>query len=93
MRKYEAMLIFKSDLSKEGLEKLVTQVKGAIEKNKGSISQSREWGKQRLAYPIKKYKEGLYYIVNFNIEPDSISKIKRAFSLNESILRALITVL
>ena len=91
MKNYEAMFIFKPDLSKEALEKTSAQVKDIISKNKGSLSgEIKEMGKQRLAYPIKKSREGLYYLANFHIDTDAISKLKRAFALNESILRVLI---
>ncbi|MBU1888234.1 MAG: 30S ribosomal protein S6, partial [Candidatus Omnitrophica bacterium] len=42
-------------------------------------------------YPIEKHKEGIYYLVNFQIDPGAISAIKRVFTLNESILRFLVT--
>ena len=91
MKSYEGMFIFKPDLSKDTLEKTLDQVKDAISKNKGSLSgEIKEMGKQKLAYPIKKFKEGLYYLLNFHIDSDGISKLKRSFSLNESILRVLI---
>jgi len=90
MRHYEGVFIVKSDLSKEMLDKVLTQVQDIIGKHKGSPDEIKEWGKQKLAHPIKKYKEGIYYLINFHIDPDSISKIKRSFSLNESILRELI---
>ncbi len=90
MKVYEGMFIFKPDLKKEGIDKVYGQVQEIIEKHKGSIEKKDEWGKKGLAFPIKKYKEGLYYLVNFHIDPESISKIKRYFTLNESILRVLI---
>jgi len=90
MKHYEGMFIFKPDLNKDSLDKLLSQAKELVEKNKGSIDQVKEWGKQRLAYPIEKYKEGIYYLVDFHIIPEAITDIRRAFSLNESILRVLI---
>lgn len=90
MKKYEGMFIIKSDLSKENFDKTIGQINDAIVKNGGSVSAAKELGKQHLSFPIKKYKEGIYYLVNFDIDTDAISKIKRAVSLNESILRALI---
>jgi len=92
MKAYEAMFIFKSDLKKEALLKVSTQVQEIIERENGSIEKKDEWGKKSLAYPIKKYKEGIYYLINFHIDPEAITKLKRAFILNESILRTLITV-
>lgn len=90
MNHYEGMFILKPDLDKDSLDKLLSQAKELIEKNKGSIDQIKEWGKQKLAYPIEKYKEGVYYLLDFHIVPEAITKIRSVFSLNESILRILI---
>lgn len=90
MKNYEGMFLFKPDLTKEGLDKVLSQVQEILAKHKGSPEQINEWGRQRLSYPIRKYKEGVYYLINFHIDPDAISKIKRSFGLNESILRTLI---
>jgi small subunit ribosomal protein S6 len=91
MEHYETMFILKPDLGKDDLDKVLNQIRGIIGKNKGSHEELKEWGRQKLAYPIKKHKEGIYYLVNFHIDPDVISKLKQSFGLNESILRVLIT--
>jgi small subunit ribosomal protein S6 len=90
MNSYEGMFIFKPDLTKDGLDRTLGQVREIIEKQKGSIDEIKEWAKQKLAYPIKKHKEGLYHIINFHIDPEAISNIKRSFGLNEAILRVMI---
>ena len=90
MNRYEGMFLLKPDLNKEQIDNVLSQIKEAIAKHKGSIVEIREWSKQRLAYPIKKYKEGIYYLINFHIDSDAVSKIERFFGLNETILRVLI---
>lgn len=91
MKRYEGIFIFKPDLNKEGLDKALNHVQEIIKKHKGSVDQMNDWGKQRLAYPLRKHREGFYYLINFYIDADSIDKLKKAVTLNESILRALIT--
>ena len=90
MKSYEGMFIFKPDLSKDALDKLVKQVQEIFAKHKGAISQAKELGKQRLAYAIQKHKEGIYYLINFSIAPDAIDGIKKSLVLNESVLRMLV---
>lgn len=90
MKSYEGMFLFKPDLAKENLDKVISQVQEIIGKHKGSLDQVSDWGKKKLAYPIKKYNEASYYLVNFHAAPEGISKIKEALNLNESILRTLI---
>jgi len=87
MKSYEAILIVKPDLSQDGLDKTLKQIKDILAKNKASSEDFKEMGKQKMSFPIKKFKEGVYYLVNFDMDPAAITKIKRSFNLNETILR------
>jgi len=92
MRKYEAMFIIRPDLAEEEKKTLFNQLSDAVTKNKGSISQAAVWSEKRnLIFAIKKYREGIYYLMNFTLDPALITEIKRAYKLNEGILRVLIT--
>ncbi|MFA5388712.1 MAG: 30S ribosomal protein S6 [Candidatus Omnitrophota bacterium] len=93
MKKYEAMFILKPELDKAGADKILGHMQELIAKHKGTITETKEMGKNRLAYPLKKNKEGLYYLINFSIVPDAISAIKQNLMLNESILRLLVVEL
>jgi small subunit ribosomal protein S6 len=94
MRKYEAMFIIKPDLSEEERKALFNQISDAITKTDGSVLQSSIWlEKRKLFFPMKKYREATYYLLNFTLNPDAVSKIRHAYSLNENILRVLISVL
>jgi len=93
MKKYEAMFIVKPDLTEEQRKTLFSQIDEAINKNEGQIISSGVWSeKRKLFFPIKKCLEAVYYLVNFNINPLLVSKIKNTYRLNENILRMMITV-
>jgi len=92
MNKYEAMFIVKPDLSDEDKKALFNQINESVLKNNGTVSGSAVWAeRKKLYFPIKRYREGTYYLVNFSIPPLSIKEIKHAYKLNENILRVLIT--
>jgi small subunit ribosomal protein S6 len=92
MNKYEAMFIIKPDMSEEEKKALFNQLGDAVSKNNGTVSTGSVWAeKKKLYFPIKKYREGLYYLMNFSIPPLSIKDIKHTYKLNENILRVLIT--
>jgi small subunit ribosomal protein S6 len=94
MNKYEAMFIVKPDLSEEEKKELFGQINDAITKNGGIVSQSGQWSeKRKMCFPIKKQLDGVYYLVNFDIKPEVITKLREIFKLNEGIIRLLITVL
>ena len=93
MKQYEAMVILKPDLDKTGIDKILGHIQELIAKHKGAISETKELGKNRLAYPLKKNKEGIYYRINFSVVPDAIDMVKKNLVLNESILRLLVVEL
>ncbi len=92
MIKYEAMFIIKSDLSEEEKKALFRQISDVVTKNKGEVSGASVWAeKRKLYFPLKKYREGSYYLMNFSLDPPSVKLLQQAYKLNESILRVLIT--
>ena len=93
MKQYEAMFILKPDLDKTSIDKILGQIQDLMSKHKGAVAETKEMGKNRLAYPIKKYKEGIYYLIKFSIIPDAIDAIKKNLVLNESILRMMVVEL
>jgi len=90
MKQYEGMFILKPDLDKTEVDKILNHIQELVVKHKGAIDEIKDMGKNRLAYPLKKNKEGFYYRVNFNIIPSAIDAIKKNLVLNESILRLMI---
>jgi len=94
MKKYETMFIVKPDLSEEEKKTLYNQISEAVTKNGGNVSQGAVWSeKRKLFFPIKRYREGIYYLLNFSAETKSITDINHAYKLNENILRVLISKL
>lgn len=92
MKNYEAMFIVKPDLSEADQKTLLTQISDAVVKNKGKVGNAAVWSeRKRLFFPIKKYREGIYFLMTFSIDPLAVKDISHAYGLNENILRILIT--
>ncbi|MGA2775614.1 MAG: 30S ribosomal protein S6 [Candidatus Omnitrophota bacterium] len=94
MNKYEAMFIIKPELSEEEKKALFSQITEAISKHGGEVSSAAIWSeKRKFFFPIKKYLEGVYYLMAFTLPPLAVKDIRHAYNLNENILRALISKL
>ena len=91
MKEYQALLIIDSD-KEQILKEVVASATESITRNEGKIIKEENWGKQRIAYPIEKKKDGIYYKFDFSIDPLKISELKQAYKLNPNILRVMITV-
>ena len=94
MNKYEAMFIIKPDLSEDERKALYSQISDTVSKNSGAVTNTSVWAERRkLYFPIKKCKEGTYYLAAFDLDPAAVTKIRHAYNLNENILRVLISKL
>lgn len=91
MADYESLFIIKPDLGEEALKDLLKTISELLSKNGGSMKKEENWGKRQLAYPVKKFKEGYYYKLDFSASTDAISKMESAYKLNQDILRTMIT--
>ncbi|MDP3731854.1 MAG: 30S ribosomal protein S6 [Candidatus Omnitrophota bacterium] len=92
MKKYEAMFIVKPDLSEDEKKTLFNQIGEAVTKNNGNVSGGSVLSeKRKLFFPIRRCREGTYYLLQFTAEPKSITDVNHAYKLNENILRVLIT--
>jgi small subunit ribosomal protein S6 len=81
-------------LSEDDKKTLFDQIGDIVAKNNGKVSSGSLWSeKRKLFFPLKRYREGVYYLLNFNAAPSSIANINHAYKLNENILRVLITKL
>ena len=90
MNKYEMMFIVKSQGEEKDVKGVVTAVEKILKDNKAKISETKDLGLKKLAYPIKKEINGYYELINFEVAKEAIAEIKRKISINESILRHLI---
>jgi len=92
MNKYEAMFVIKPDLSEEEKKALFNQINDLVIKHNGKVISANIWSeKRKLYFPLKKYREAIYYLMNFNAMPLTIKDLNQAYKLNESILRVLIS--
>ncbi len=86
---YESVVIFNAALESDQIQAAIARTEEAIKINGGTITEVEDWGRRRLAYPIQKSKSGYYYVIRYTAFPESISKIERAFFLEEAIIRYL----
>jgi len=92
MNKYEAIFIVRPDLSEEEKKALFQQINDAVTKHNGTVTQGAVWAeKKKFFFPIRKYAEGTYYLLNFSLDPLAIKDIRHTYKLNENILRILIS--
>ncbi len=88
MNKYESVIIIKPSLDEEEINNITQKVKDIIEEN-GSVTKVEKMGMKKLAYEIKKNKEGYYIIIYFEADPSIILEIERYYRITENIIKFL----
>ena len=89
MNKYETIIILNSNLEEEATESVITKVTDLIA-NHGTVESTEEWGKKKLAYPIKKQNEGYYVLINFSSNPDFIDELERVYNITDEIIKHIV---
>jgi small subunit ribosomal protein S6 len=87
---YELMFILNPELDQEAIDAAVERVESVIKEGGGVISKLDKWGKRRLAYEVKKFREGFYVLVKFKATPQTASEVERIIKINEHYIRYLL---
>jgi small subunit ribosomal protein S6 len=87
MGTYEIVAVLRPDLDEEGLTAAIERVTQRIVENRGTVQTIERWGKRRTAYPIQKYRDGVYVLTVFALDPQQIAPLRQTLGLNEDLLR------
>lgn len=90
MRSYEIMYVMKPDLDEEKMTAVMEKFNNIITDNGGEVVSVDKWGKRRMAYEIKDYREGIYILVNFKSEASTAQELDRVMKITDDILRFMI---
>ena len=84
MNKYELAVVLNANIDDDARAAALEQVKDLIARFGGTITNVDERGKKRLAYEIKKMKEGYYYFIDFDAEPTCPPEIEQRIRIMQT---------
>lgn len=88
---YEILVIFDPRPSDEDVAALLVKLQENLKTLGGEVGKAESWGKRRLAYDIRKQREGTYAVIECSAVPAVIKEFERQLGLNEQVLRFLST--
>ena len=89
-REYEIGFIINPESSDEEVKKITDNIEDILKKGKATIENIDEWGRKKLAYPIEKHVEGIYFFYKTTAPGDIINSIERRLKLSEKVMRFII---
>ncbi|MFB2979305.1 30S ribosomal protein S6 [Microseira sp. BLCC-F43] len=89
MQNYETMYILRPDLGEEQVELAIAKYQNILRENGSEGIEIQHRGKRRLAYEIKKQRDGIYIQMNYKAKGNAIAVLERAMRLSEEVIRYL----
>lgn len=89
MNKYESIIIVNPKLNEKQQNEIENKYKKIINKN-GNVISIENIGKKRLAYEVKKNKEGIYIEINFTSEASFIAELERQYKIDENVIKFIV---
>ena len=92
MRQYETGFVLSPALSEEETSQFVQQMAEIVAQKKGRMVKQDVWGKRRLAFPIKRFQEGVYVFFTYDGPGDVATELERRFKQTDSVIRFMTVV-
>lgn len=86
---YETLYILRPDLLDEQVQLQVNKYREFLHEHKAEDIQIKTWGKRKLAYPIRKFENGIYVQMNYKGDGTHVEPMQRAMRLSEEVIRYL----
>lgn len=90
-KEYEAMLLFQPQTVEEVFAEINAKVEELVGQYDGRLHRVDKWAKRFLAYPVKKFGEGIYVIYRFRAPAVIVPDLEYLFKYNSDVLRYIIT--
>ena len=84
------VFIISPELADEALESRIDGVSQFITGRNGVIDSEEQWGKKKLAYPLKQQLEGNYVLAKFKLSPARCKELEANLKISEEVLRHLL---
>lgn len=90
MRDYELVIVISPEAGDEGFPVALDRVTQFINDRGGEVKQLDQWGRRRLAYPIRRQTEGFYAVAHIRLDPQAVRALESSLDLAEDVLRHLV---
>ncbi len=90
LNQYEIAVLYHPDLEID-LDKASKRVEKIFTDNDGKVTNIDNWGKRKLAYPIKKNEHAIYLFYTVEFPTASLQKIENTLNITDEVIRFLIT--
>jgi len=89
IRRYETVFILEPDLEESRRQEILGRLDGIIQKGGGILVKRDDWGVRKLAYDIRRFSKGHYFLYDFAGPNRTVSEVERHLKMFEAVMRFL----
>lgn len=90
MNEYELLYILSPRVPADDVANAIERVSAIITTQGGEVLSTDNWGRRRLAYPIRQYFEGTYVLITLKMPPAGAVALEAGLRLAEEVIRHLL---
>ena len=87
MRIYENIFILKPDLPDDEADRIVAQMEEVVTSTGGTLRKTDRMGRRRLAYLVRRYREGQYVLLDMECDAATVQELERRLKVIEPVLK------
>jgi small subunit ribosomal protein S6 len=84
---YEILLMLDPEVPEERQNEIIARARELIERGGGKWSNQDVWGRRKLAYEIDHKPEGVYHLLTFEADPETLEEISRVLKITDGVMR------
>jgi small subunit ribosomal protein S6 len=89
MTTYETIYILRPDMGEDSVDQAITKYQTLLKEQGAENIEVQHRGKRRLAYEIRKFREGVYIQMNYEAAGSAVSAMERGMRLGDEVIRYL----
>jgi len=87
VQRYEVIAIVSPGVPEDDVTAIIDRSQKIINERNGVVAKIEKWGKRRLAYEIKKNKDGYYFLIDFAGNGAVVSEVERNYKIDDRVIK------
>ena len=87
MNEYEILLLLDPELDEGRQAEVVARVRELAERGGGTWDLHDVWGRRKLAFEIDHKAEGVYHLLQFTCDAETLDEISRVLRIDDAVMR------
>jgi small subunit ribosomal protein S6 len=88
---YEILLMLDPEAPEERHDEIIARTRELIEGSGGKWQAHEPWGRRKLAYEIDHKTDGVYHLLTFTAEPETLDEVARILKITDGVMRHMAT--